>query len=227
MSSILLHHHLGLGDHFVCNGLVHKVSENYDKVYLPCKSHNYETVKYLYSESPKIQVFKIDNIEHQEVLTFSKMLNIPILRVGFEKCNPLNWDRSFYNQLGIDFSERYDSFYLPKNKPSKVIDLPKEDFILIHNRGSVGIVYDFKIKTNLKIIEIVPNISNNLFSFLELIKNAKEIHCIHSSVFHLVDSIFHNFEITDKMYYYDIRHDHSTQGTYFKVSDIWKKVEFN
>lgn len=224
MNSIILYHHLGLGDHFVCNGLVHKVSEKYDTIYLPCKSHNYETVKYLYSESPKIKVFKIDD-EFKEIELFSKTFGVSILRVGFENCDLKNWDKSFYNQLKIDFSERYKSFYLPRKKPEKILEVPKEDYILIHRMGSVGICYDFNIKTNLKIIEVVPNLSNNLFSFIELITNAKEIHCIHSSVFHLVDSISHNFKMTDQLYYYDMRHDHSTYGTYFEVSNIWKKVE--
>lgn len=219
MKSIILHHHLGLGDHFLCNGLVHKVSEEYDEVYLACKEHNYETVEYLYSESPKIKIFKIHNYEHEEVNAFSTITGISILKVGFEKCNFKNWDRSFYDQLNIDFSEKYKSFYIPKNPPKIILPTPNESFILVHNEASVG-KYDLNIETNLKIVEILKGISNNLFSYLDLIKNASEIHCINSCLFHLIDSIP---DITDKLYYHNVRKKEPDPTLNYR----WQRVNYD
>ena len=218
MNKIVLHHHLGLGDHFVCNGLVNRVCESYDIVYLPCKSHNYETVKYLYSENKKVKVFKIDANEYNEVFSFALMVDSPVLMVGFQNHNPNNWDRSFYEQMKLDFSERYDSFALPKEPPDNLISPPDNDYILVHSEASVE-KYSLNIDTSLEIFEIEKGKSNNIFSYIDVIKNAKEIHCINSSVFHLIDSLS---EITDKLYYHDVR---KSDGSKFKVSDKWKIIK--
>lgn len=218
MNNVILYHHLGLGDHFVCNGLVNKISESYDTVYLPCKTCNYETVEYLYSEISNIKVFKVDGDEFREVETFSSILNLPILLVGFMNHNPQNWDRSFYSQMEIDFSERYNSFYLPKSPPSNIIEPLDEDYILVHDQTSIG-KFDFKLETSLKIVRIELGVSSNLFSYIEVIKRAKEIHCINSSVFHLIDSLI---DTTDQLYYHDVR---PSDGTKFQISDKWKIIK--
>jgi len=219
MKNIILYHHLGLGDHFLCNGLVHKVSEKYDNVYLACKKHNYETVKYLYSESPKIKIFKIHNNEYEEVKTFSDITNIPILAVGFQYVNHRQWDKSFYDQLDIDFSEKYNSFHIPKNPPKVIVDPPKEEYILVHNEASVG-KYDLNIETNLKVVEIKKGVSDNLFSYIDIIKNASEIHCINSSLFHLIDNIPN---ITNKLYYHDVRKGELDPTLNYK----WQRVNYD
>ena len=47
MNKILLHHHLGLGDHIICNGLVRFLSIN-TKIDLFCKDQNLNNIlKYL------------------------------------------------------------------------------------------------------------------------------------------------------------------------------------
>lgn len=218
MKDIILHHHLGLGDHFVCNGLVHCLSNKYDRIYLPCKSSNYSTVKHLYSESPKIKIFKIDKNEFLEIKTFASIVNTKILMIGFEHCDIKNWDKSFYNQVKINFSERYDSFYLPKTKPIPLLKVPSEDYILVHDEASVG-KFNLDIKTDLKIIKIEKGLCDNLFSYIDIINNAKEIHCINSSVFHLIDSLVN---ISDKLFYYNIR---KTDNTEFEVSEKWKVID--
>jgi len=219
MNSIILHHHLGLGDHFVCNGLVHQISRKYNSIYIPCKIANYSTVNYLYSESPNINVFKVHNNEFLEVLTFSTLTNLKIVTVGFGNCDIKNWDRSFYSEYNIDFSERYKSFSAPKTKPDFMISVPSEDYILVHDESSVC-KYDLNIETNLNIVKIRNGLTDNLFSFLNLIENAKEIHCINSSVFHLIDSLN---TVTKKLFYHDVRR---TDDSKFKVSEKWKIVDY-
>ena len=34
-NKLILHHHLGLGDHLTCNGLVNYLSEIFNEIYLP------------------------------------------------------------------------------------------------------------------------------------------------------------------------------------------------
>ena len=58
---IILHHHLGLGDHITCNGLVNYLSEEFKTIYLPVKEKNFKTINYLYQDNPKIKLLKLLN----------------------------------------------------------------------------------------------------------------------------------------------------------------------
>ena len=60
-NEIVLHHHLGLGDHIICNGLVNQISNNLKTIYLPVKTHYYEMIKFLYKENDKIKLFQVSN----------------------------------------------------------------------------------------------------------------------------------------------------------------------
>ena len=57
----VLHHHLGLGDTIICNGLVNFLSTKYSKIYLPVKENLFNTVQFLYSENKNLSLFKILN----------------------------------------------------------------------------------------------------------------------------------------------------------------------
>lgn len=216
----IIHHHLGLGDHFVCNGLVNVIADDYDKVYVSCWKSNYETVKTLYSESEKVKVFTIVD-EYKDVEYFSKFLNLPVILVGFQYCDRNEWNTSFYKQLNIDFSKRYTRFELPKFIPHEedIFNLfSKEKYCLVHRESSEG-KYDLNIDTDLPIIEIEKGTDpyGNLLSYRKLIENASEIHCINSSVFHLVDSI----DPKVKLVYHDVR------SKDFKIEDKWSIIEYD
>ena len=56
---LIIHHHLGLGDHFVCNGLVRFIIDknNYEQYYIPAKEQNFLTVKEMYSDLNNVENF--------------------------------------------------------------------------------------------------------------------------------------------------------------------------
>jgi hypothetical protein len=216
----IIHHHLGLGDHFVCNGLVNFLSDDYEKIYLACKKENLNTIKCLYSENKKVNIFSITD-ENKEIFQFSNFINLPVIRVGFEYCNRNEWNTSFYSQLKIDYSIRYERFNLPKNIPyeEELFNLfSKKDYCLIHRESSEG-KFNIRIGTDLPIVEIEKKTDpyKNLLSYRKLIENAKEIHCINSSVFHLVDGINPN----SKLIYHDIRPKD------FKIEDKWRIINYD
>lgn len=221
MSKIILHHHLGMGDHFVCNGLVNYLSQKYDLIYLACKKSNFNTINFLYSDNHKVEVFSIKDSEHLEVKYFSEFMSVPVLRVGFEYCNRNEWNTSFYSQLGIDFSVRYEMFHIPDNVPNEkdIYDLfSKEKYCLVHRESSES-EYNLKIDTDLPIVEIQKSTDpyGNLLNYRKLIQNATEIHCVNSSIFHLVDSI----KTDANLIYHDIRKRD------FKILNKWRIVEYD
>ena len=78
-NQIIIHHHLGLGDTIVCFGLVNKLSEMYDKIYLPIKDRYADMIKYLYKENKKIEFFEVSySNSNFDVLMFSNKNNLPI-----------------------------------------------------------------------------------------------------------------------------------------------------
>ncbi len=209
----ILHHHLGLGDHFVLNGMVNYISKQYDKIYIPAKIHNYSTVKFMFEKNNKVEVFKVGKLtEHIDVPNFAKNNNLEILRVGFEKLKMnAEFNSAFYNQLGLSYDISFDYFdpnYIQeKNKllESHLKEYYKctDNYIIQHSEGSTVTIADDYLKIDSQLpkilIEKKSDIFQNLLYYLDVIKNAKEVHCINSSVFTLVDRIpthgdlfFHN-----------------------------------
>jgi hypothetical protein len=218
MNSIILHHHLGLGDHFVCNGLVNFLSQKYNFIYLPCRERNFPTVKYLYSENEVVKVLKLTKDENLCIHTFSTLNSVPVIRVGFEHCISSKWDRSFYEQLNIDFEFRYSLFNLPKKKPEITLPFPNKEYILIHNKSSSG---DYTLEIDSKYEKIyVEKVNDNLLSYIDLIENAEEIHCIDSSFCCLVDGL--NLPNV-KLIYHDIRKNPNTN---WNITKKWKIINY-
>ena len=104
--NLIIHHHLGLGDHLVCNGLVNEISKT-RKIFLICKMHNYFAVRHLYKENKNVSVFPIlkflaKTIYHEKRTSkfISNLLKIKILYIGFEKANNSNrWRRIWTEYL--------------------------------------------------------------------------------------------------------------------------------
>lgn len=218
--AIIIHHHLGLGDHFVCNGLVNyicKISE--EPIHLICKKNNIDTVKYLYSENNKITVIPIDSLDEiSEVNNYASRTNNKVLRIGFEHCDPKSWDTSFYRQVDIDFIERYRFFKLPKQKPKNLVKVPDLSYILVHNESSEQ-KYELSIDTNLEVFYMNKEEGYHLLSYIDIITNAEEIHCVDSSIFHLIDSIPN---ITNKLYFHNIR----KLPIHFNKSIKWETISY-
>jgi hypothetical protein len=215
---MIIHHHLGLGDHFVCNGLVNYFCK-LEKIDLICKKHNEPTVKTLYQDNNNVTVIPISaQNELSESYNYSVSTNQKILRIGFDKCDINNWDRSFYSQVSLDFVERYRLFKLPRKLPTQ-IETPQDPFMFIHSESSDG---SYKLNINSSInnrFYVKKTDTDNLLGYLRLITMAEEIHCINSSLFHLIDSIP---TITNKLYYHNIRYHPYT----FEISNKWSIINY-
>ena len=200
--SIIRQHHLGLGDHFVCNGMVNVLSNKYN-IYLPVKKHNYETVNYLYCENKNVTLFSIDGKnENKEINNFSNTHKINIHRITCTASDLSRWDKAFYEHAGIGFSERYNSFKLPNQKSETSLKTPSNPYILIHNRSSQK-TYDLSIKTNNTNRQYVKILQgHHMLDYLDMVSLADEIHCIDSSFFHLVDSIPN---LNGDLFFHDVR----------------------
>ena len=204
MKRLCIHHHLGLGDHFVCNGLVHKVASAWDKIYLPTKRRNFKTISSLYADFENIEVFVVDE-EYSDVANFCNNHQVPLLRVGFEHCAPVRANESFYHQLNINYEERYTGFRVPTQiaGASELYDrlVPSEPYVIVHQESSVG-SFNLPLQTPHEIVEIKSGVTENLLEYVKIIENAAEIHCIDSSVFNLIEGMKMK---TNQLFFYDVK----------------------
>jgi len=183
-----IYHHLGLGDHIICNGLVRYIKNFEDVVYVFCKPHNTKNVEYMYRDNPNIKILSVG--EDIDVISYINNNNIQndIIVVGFtgENQNEVSsFDEAFYFQHKIPFSKRFDDFYFERDfeleqNIVKELNPNNEKYIFTHN---IGIS---KINTNFKIIDNPVNYS--IFNLISLIENAEEVHLMESSIKNLVNS---------------------------------------
>lgn len=205
--------HMGLGDHIICNAIVRRVAED-DIVIVPVKRHYEASVKFMYSDDPRIKVvpFK-DDAETDRYCYFMEKEGLEIIwngNVGSAKQiwdrSDRQWDQRFYEQMNLDFNLRWDNFQLPKNSCDwkKIFHMrfpgvePK-DYIFLHYTSSTGekkISGDF-IGSKYKFIPDI-NFTDNIFDYTELLENAREIHCINSSFLCLADSL----NLKGKLHFY-------------------------
>jgi hypothetical protein len=227
-NEIILYHHLGLGDHFTCNGLVQYLAKKYTKIHLACWKRYYETVSYLYKDNTNITVFGIEN-EPQDVLTYNPSL--PLIRIGFEHTDPNNFERSFYSQLGLPYETRFEQFYLPKNLEGSKIFLQSvkqklgDDFIFVHNQSSAG-RFDLRIDSTLPRYTLEISDTPNLLDYVDTLKEAKEIHVINSGIVGLVINMFHcGMLVNSKIFYHNVR-KFSQGGIPLEIPDEFIKVNY-
>ena len=124
-------HHLGLGDHIVCNGLIRNYLKNKEKHLSVVKNRNIESVKFMFSDLNNLNYLQVDdNVNVRQFInnTFSSDL----IKIGFQENERLTnlgytWDEAFYLQMNVDFNKRWDDFYIPR----KINE--EKRFILVKN----------------------------------------------------------------------------------------------
>jgi len=149
----------------------------------------------------------------------------------------VNFDRQFYEQANILFKDRYEKFTLPEEIPGvdevyNNLTEGEKDYIIVHKNSSAEGDYPIDLwnwrknrNPNIKIVEIGLGQTTNMLSYMKLIQNAREIHCLNSSFYCLVDSVC--MEIGAKLFYHDIRMNNITQTNCWTTGgQRWTIVEY-
>lgn len=190
-------HHLGLGDHIVCNGLIRNYLKNKEKHLLVVKNRNIESVKFMFSDLNNLNYLQVDdNVNVRQFI--NNTFSTDIIKIGFQENERLTnlgytWDEAFYLQLNVDFNKRWDDFYIPRkiNEEKRLFNklVKKGPYVLIHNSGSDQIdrIDYTKVDPTLNKVFVVK--SHTIFDYCTIIEQAAEIHCIDSAFKHLVDSL--------------------------------------
>lgn len=183
---LIIHHHLGLGDHIICNGLVRFLSEHYT-IELFCKNHNLDNIKTMYRDNNKIKILGVNNDFDAESIagTRPQYVRLGVALNGYFPPD-MDWAEVFYYQVSIPYS--YSWQYFSYNKSLDQNTVPLEPYTFLCNCGSDGIDGLDYSKINPGLKKIYSN-NGGFFDNIDIIQNATEIHCINSSYIHLIDRI--------------------------------------
>lgn len=195
--SITILHHLGLGDQIMLNGMVRHFAEK-EHVYLMCKNCHEESVKFMYRDiCDKVTLILVENTNpreiHAKLPKGSRIL--PLATYGMENnvwenfTQVTNWAHGVYLQAKVNPLYMYTKFKVVQDS-SIQLSPPTSDYIFVHDDRErdrcINIDTDkFIYKPHSKVIdknkEFFHCENSNIFSYIWIIENAKEVHCMNSS----------------------------------------------
>lgn len=230
MNSVYIYHHLGLGDHFICNGLVRTIYKKYDRVYLFCKPRNFKNISFLYRDLPNLKIIAFDDPDVKQFMSINPDNNYLI--VGHEKF--LGWpkipgpdgyksDQRFYYLGGVPLENKWKEFFVKRDLEAEKETFKKlglkegEEFAFVHDDDQRKITKELP---KMKIIK-PSNMEFSPFDYLYTIEKAKEIHCIDSSFFCLIECIGINKE---NMYFHKYARTDMGDGIIYVLKSNWKII---
>jgi len=225
MNSVYIYHHLGLGDHIIANGMVRTIAKQYEIVYLFCKPRNFKNVSFMYRDLDNLKIIVAEDNTVKNFIKFNPNNNYIIAgHNSFQKIfdnpkNKLHIDEIFYKLANVSFENKWDEFFIKRNLErekelfNKLGLSVNEEYVFVHDKEDNKIIKEIP---NIKIIK-PDNTDYLLFDFLYVIEHAKEIHCINSSFFCLIDCI--KTINSDKM----CIHDYNLSDYSFKLMGKFRK----
>lgn len=221
-SSILVYHHLGLGDHIMCHGIIREYCNSYRKVGLICHTHNYPSISFMFRDLKNLEI-------HQGGDDFARALiasndTLPLERrydkikiIGFENLNresriPL--EQQFYALAGVDIKKKWSLFYVNRDikQESMLYEKikPKQNYAFIHQDVPRNFtIQKNKISKKLALIEPNKTLTNNIFDYCTLIEHANEVHVIDSSFMFLIEHLTYK-KIDQKLFIHRYARENST-----------------
>lgn len=204
-----------LGDAIVCVGIIKHFAKK-GLVIVPCNDNLYPSVVGLHKSNKNVWVIK-----HREgwddFIDYSTVNRIEDAYFAMykEDSKVYLWDQQMYTQAGVPFYKRYKNFSLESSDKTRALKkrlTGDEKYILTHRTTSQHkeiIPIDLNswrtTETEYKIIEISPEITNDITDYYDLILGASEIHCVPSSLYCLVDGLLDKIE--GNAFLHDIRKD--------------------
>jgi hypothetical protein len=192
MSDIFIYQHLGLGDHIVCNGVVRELVKKHNRTCLLVKEHNFISVSSMFKDLDMSYIVVKDDATAHAYITNTKIDTL--FKIGHEKLDlKKNFDRSFYEESGIEFEKRWSSWYIPRdlNREQQLFNhfgLKENEYIFVHDDARFPIKNEL-LPNNLPIVKPILGVTPNIFDYLTILEKAKEIHCIASTFMFIIDSI--------------------------------------
>lgn len=194
-----VYHHLGLGDHIICNGMVRYFCDKYKFIYLFCYEHYADNIKFMFRDIDNLKVLPFKS-EHdiKNLITNEQNIRNNLIRIGFENLlslpdNIITFDQAFYYLADLSFDIRYNKFYINRDLIKeeavyKELNPNNEKYIFVVDDQARNFLIDrAKINSDFKLIE--NNVNFGIFDYFKILENAEEIHCMQTGFMDLICSI--------------------------------------
>lgn len=227
---IYIYHHLGLGDHIICNGLVRSLIKTEEQYTMFVKEHNLTSVKFMYRDLENLDFITCDDEFARNFIIQNKLTNKNLIIAGFNQ-HPLSksFDESFYLQNNLPFSDRWDKFSVQRDKKREnnlfeYFNLKNNEYIFIHDDISRKYIIDESNfnKNNLKIIRPIKGLTDNIFDYCKIIEGSYESHFIDSSFRLMCDSL----QLKTENIYYHINMKDNIKRNINKFDDSVSKLNY-
>jgi hypothetical protein len=227
--------HMGLGDHFLCNGMIRYYTQFCSYVAVCVKKNNMANVAHMYSDTDQIYVLDIEtdaSISPNTALYGDQgstdlrrrltSLNYHIIACGHHNVYTPSTDdfiHKMYNDAYLDSSIRSLYFKCPRFKEREEFfyePYKHRNYVVVHESD------DFKIDrtlidTSYEII-LFEKHTFPLFDSLTFLEHAQHIHCIDSSILWVLE----HFQIgVSKRTYHNYAKEHLKYKIYPYLSKDW------
>lgn len=186
MTPKFIYHHLGLGDHIICNRIVRYIAKQNQQVMLFVKNHNFDSVKFMYRDLDNINYTCVNSDRQVQNFT-GKIKDIDMSKIFIKQSkDQQTMDERFYKKAGIPYKDRWQGFKIDRDTESekKLFDLLgiQRQYIFIHDDKDRGRNIDMQlVRKDLQVIRPVKGITKNVFDYSSVMQNAKQFHGIDSS----------------------------------------------
>lgn len=192
-----IYHHLGLGDHIICNGLIRSIITQNEKYSMFVKEHNLTTVKFMYRDLQNLDFIVGDDGFAKNYLKTNNILKENTIIAGFtHDFNAKEFDEVFYLQHNIPFSCRWTNFRADRDHESEMelfskYNVKEGSYVFVHDDNSRGYNIDREhiINKDLPIVSPIVGLTNNSFDYCYLMEKSVESHFIDSSFRIIFDSL--------------------------------------
>jgi len=192
-----IYHHLGLGDHIICNGLVRSLIKKDEQYKMFVKLHNLETVKFMYRDLDNLNFIESNDGQAISYIKNNNILEQNLILAGFSQ-HPLadDFDDSFYLQNNTPFEYRWSKFKCDRDLGKEKalfhkFNVKENEYVFVHDDISRNYEIDtsYIINKNLPIIKPIKGYTENSFDYCYLMQNSVESHFIDSSFRLIFDSL--------------------------------------
>ncbi|HVT75248.1 MAG TPA: hypothetical protein VHD69_02450 [Candidatus Paceibacterota bacterium] len=200
MRSVIVLHNFGLGDHFMCHGIVRDYAARYAKVGLFCLPHNYASTAFMYRDLPNVAILKGDEKVARAYIAenagpgreYGESMIIGFDRL--DKNSGVHLQKQFYTMAGVGLDKTWSAFHVERDRAVERAfsekNAPKKPYAFLHEDTSRG--YAIKrhlVNRDLEVFVPDPSKAATVFDYTEIIEKAAEIHVIDSSFMFMIDCL--------------------------------------
>lgn len=189
-----VYHHLGLGDHIICHGIVREILKTCDTLHIACKQHNMSSVYNMFiDEIDRISLIQGNDNTIGDYLNIAGNLYNEIIRIGFSLNETESFEKQFYKMADVDFEKKWSNFYIEETERQNKFSI-EQPYSFVHDDKrfpiSPGILKTFSSTPNRFIVSENP--TESVTDYIKVIKAASEIHVIDSAFLFLIDCLHYD-----------------------------------